>query len=245
MGLSTLVINVAYISLFASTFMRTLPRLRLFLVGAAVCLIVFGSMVGNWSMVGWNIVTGILNARQLVLHATRRRRTALSAEDEGFRHRWFPTMDALDFDSLWSMGENVRLEDETMIEFASENTTTSLIIDGEVEVRRGDESVRLGPGALVGEMSFVAGRLASADVMAIGTVRIRQWSHQRLATLDQLNPSAAKEFHRFLERDLTGKVLGNKFLGSSVLLRLDAHARSASPLSPLATVAPRDDRMAS
>lgn len=207
MELSTIIINVAYVSLFASTFTRTIPRLRMFLVGAAICFIVFGSIVGNWSMVAWNVLTGILNSRQLILHARRRRALVLSAEDESSRKRWFGDLDAFDFASLWSMGEDVDVKDERIVEAGHQHASTSLILDGVIEVQRGGTTVTLGAGALIGEMSLVSGAPATADVDAVGPVRLRQWSDQRLHTLDTLNPRAGRAFHRFVEKDLTIKVL--------------------------------------
>lgn len=207
MELSTVIINVAYVSLFASTFTRTIPRLRMFLVAAAICFIIFGAIVGNWSMVAWNVLTGILNSRQLVVYLRRRRALVLTAEDETLRERLFGDLDAFDFASLWSMGEDVLVRDERIVEAGEDHTSTSMILGGNVEVRTNDTVVRLGPGALVGEMSFVSGERATADVHAIGLVRLRQWSDQRLHTLDALNPAASRAFHRFVENDLTAKVL--------------------------------------
>lgn len=207
MSLSTLIINVAYVALFASTFTQTIPRLRSFLVVAAICFIVFGSMVGNWSMVAWNVVTGVLNSRQLIIHARRRRSVVLNAEDESFRQRWFEDLDVFDFASLWSMGEDVRLEDERMIEGGEENNSLWLVVEGVVEVRPDGDPFRLEAGSLVGEMSLVSGNPATADVDAIGSVRLRQWSHERLKTLDELNPRAGRAFQRFLARELAVKAL--------------------------------------
>ena len=207
MALSTVIINVAYVSLFASTFTRTVPRLRSFLIVAAVCFIVFGSIVGNWSMVVWNVLTGALNCRQLILHARTRRAMQLSDEDETFRQRFFADLDGFDFASLWSMGEDERLNDEPIITAGVENHDTWLVLDGTVEVRTDRDVIQLAAGALVGEMSLVSGALATADVRAVGTVRARRWAHGRLHALDALNPRAGRAFHRFLERDLTYKVL--------------------------------------
>jgi Cyclic nucleotide-binding domain len=208
MSLSTLVINVAYMSLLASTLTRSVPRLRVFLIAAAVCFVVFGLMVGNWSIVGWNTLIGLMNGRQLVGHLRARHQTALSASDDAFRRRWFAELDPFDFASLWSMGEDAESCDERMIRAGAANDTTALVIEGTVDVHRNGQVTRLGAGSLVGEISFVAGTPATADVDAVGSVRVRQWSHERLRTLDQLNPAASRAFHRFIERDLTRKVLG-------------------------------------
>lgn len=207
MGLSTAVINVAYVTLFASTFTRSMPRLRASLVAASIAFIVFGTMEGNWSMVAWNAVTGVLNTRQLVLHA--RARTALVADEseERIRHRWFPDLDAREFLALWSMGRDVHHIDERLIEFGAENSHTWLILDGTVEVRRPGSVARLGAGSLVGEMTLVSDSRATAAVDAVGSVHLRRWSHAQLEALDRLNPQVGRAVHAYVERDLVSKVL--------------------------------------
>lgn len=207
MALSTLVINIAYIALFASTFTRRLVWLRAFLIAGSVAFITFGIMVGNWSMVGWNIVTGSLHARQLVLYVLSRRRLSLTAEDEVVRRTLFPDLDAFDFSSLWSMGETVRYVDELMTVRGETHGRVGVVLDGTVRIERpADADVELTSGALVGELTYVRGGAATADARAIGTVTLREWPHDRLATLDQLNPAAGRALHRFLERDIAAKV---------------------------------------
>jgi CRP-like cAMP-binding protein len=206
---STLVINAAYIGIFSSTFMRTVTRLRICLFVSSLCFVAFGSIVSNWSMVGWNVVIGLMNAQQLIREAIARRRTVLSADEEAYRRRWFGELDSFDFASMWSMGEDVVLHDERMIDAGTTNTATSMVIEGTVDVHRPDQVVRLNAGSLVGEMSFVTGTPATASVDAVGTVRVRQWSHERLRTLEQLNPRASRAFHRLIEQDLARKVIGD------------------------------------
>lgn len=207
MAASTFVINIAYIALFSSTFTRRLVWLRAFLIVGSVAFITFGIMVENWSMVGWNIVTGSLHSRQLALYVLSRRRLSLTADDELVRKTLFPDLDAFDFSSLWSMGETVRYTDELMTTHGEEHGRIGVVLDGTVRVERpAEEHVELGNGALVGELTYVRGGGATADARAIGTVTLREWPHDRLATLDQLNPAAGRALHRFLERDMAAKV---------------------------------------
>ena len=207
MAPSTLIINLAYVALLSATFTRRILWLRLFLITGAVGFITFGALTQNWSMLGWNIVTGSLHGRQLMRYVMARRAVSLSADDERHRSDLFPELDRFDFSSLWSMGDTVTYDGESITRLAEVHGRIGVVLDGTVSVvRPGSEQVRLGPGALIGEMTFVGGGAATADVRAEGVVTMRQWEHERLATLDQLNPVAGRALHAFLERDLLAKI---------------------------------------
>lgn len=207
MATSIVIINLAYVGLMAATFTRTIVPFRLFLILSGVGFLVFGVLTGNWSMVGWNVVTASLHIRRLLLHVRSRRKVALSPNERTLRDRHLPDLGDFDFASLWSMGETVEHVDEMLMRRDEVHGRVGLILDGVVEVDRGSEpSVHLGPGSLVGEMSFVAGGAASAATRAVGPVRLREWPHERLETLKVLNPAASKALHRFIQRDLVAKV---------------------------------------
>lgn len=204
---STVIINLAYVALLSSTFTRRILWLRTFLIVGAIGFITHGFITRNWSMVSWNLATSLLHSFQLTKYVLARRATALTHDDEEHRRRLFPDLDSFDFASLWSMGESVSYENEPVIVRDEAHGRMRVVLDGIVDVYRPDaEPVRLGPGSLVGEMTFVAGGTATAECRAVGTVTMREWPHERLATLDQLNPVAARALHAFLQRDLVAKL---------------------------------------
>ncbi len=207
MTASTIIINLAYISLLLATFTRAIVSLRLFLIVSGLGFIAFGVIDQNWSMVAWNVVTIFLHLRQLALHLRSQRRVALPADDDAVRRRHFPDLTDFEFTVLWSMGETIDCVDDVLMRRGEVHGRVALILDGTVVVERaGSTTVRLQPGALIGEMSFVAGGPATAQTRAVGTVRLREWKHERLAALEVLNPAASKALHRFIERDLVAKV---------------------------------------
>lgn len=207
MTTGTIIINLAYVALLAATFTRAIVSLRLFLIVSGIGFIVFGVLDQNWSMVLWNIVTIGLHLRQLARHFQSRRRVALSREEQEVRCRHFPDLNDFDFTTLWSMGETLERVDDVLMHRGEAHGRVALILDGIVEVdRASDPSVRLHAGALVGEMSFVAGGPATAQTQALGCVTLREWRHERLEALDVLNPAASKALHRLIQRDLVAKV---------------------------------------
>ena len=66
MSLAVVVLNAAYVALLASTFTRTITRLRAMLVLAAVAFVIYGLVEDIPSMVGWNIAIGSMHAWRIV-----------------------------------------------------------------------------------------------------------------------------------------------------------------------------------
>ncbi len=206
--MSVLILNLAYLALVSSTFFRRVLWLRAMLVAGAIGFVAYGAINGITSMVVWNIIIGVLHGRQLLRFVLARRAVELSEEDERLRVALFPRLDRFDFHSLWSMGIDDEFVDVRLTVAGQPSHAVYLILDGIVEVRAGEAVVaELGPGALVGEISFVADGVASADTFTIGRVRVREWDQTRLATLDQLNPTAARALQLYIGQDLAKKLL--------------------------------------
>ena len=70
-------------------------------------------------------------------------------------------------------------------------------------------SVRLrasGPGTVVGEMAVYTQQPRSADVFAEAPTRVRRLSLAALVALEQDNPAAAQQFHRFLVKVIASRL---------------------------------------
>ncbi len=207
MSTTTILLNLAYFALVSSTMFRAVLWLRLALLTGAILFVIYGISVGLTSIAVWNTLIATLHAIQLRRYLLARRGISLSEEDERLRATLFPGLDRFDFFSLWSMGESLTFIDTLLTAEGTQHDTVMLVLDGTVEVRRGASVLnQLGHGSLVGEMSFLSGRFASADSYALGEVRVRLWPHGRLEALDQLNPAAARALHEFIARDLANKL---------------------------------------
>ena len=85
-----------------------------------------------------------------------------------------------------------------------------VLTDGEVEVKKGERVIAtLKPGQFIGEMSFLTGEKAGADVVATETTKLMSWPQTDL--------------EKFLDRNggLSFKVRG--VLGRDVVTKLRAH----------------------
>lgn len=207
MSTTTVILNFAYLALVSSTLFRSVLWLRVALLTGAMLFVTYGVSVGLTSMAVWNTLIAFLHIVQLRRIITQRRSIVLSDEDEAMRLALFPELSRFDFFSLWSIGESVTFSDTLLTAEGQQQETVMLVVDGTVEIRSGASVLdRLSNGSLVGEMSFVSGRFASADSYALGEVRVRQWQQARLQTLDQLNPTAARALHEFIGKDLARKL---------------------------------------
>lgn len=65
-----------------------------------------------------------------------------------------------------------------------------VILDGEVEVRRREKSITLGPGEFVGELAILRHRLRSATVIAVTGLRVLHFEGEALEHLYREVPAA-------------------------------------------------------
>lgn len=205
---STLLLNTAYLVLVASTLTRTLVWLRGLLVLGAVGFVTYGIVTANPTIATWNAITGSLHAVQLVRYIRARQAVALTLDDRHWHQALFPDLNPFNFYLLWSAGEEVHVTDEQLTTVGRHHGHVSLILEGTVEVTEsGARPIRLVPGQLVGEMSYVSGNAARRDARAVGEVRLRQWDQERLDTLQHVDPAAGRAMSQFIQRDLASKVL--------------------------------------
>lgn len=206
MSLAAIFLNGAYVAFVGSAYTRTLAWIRVLLIVGSGCLIVYGTFEEIWPMVGWNAL--IIASHLVRILGERRAQNAvrLTPEEGVLRDALFPSLPDYDFNLLWSMGREVSFEDEVMIAEGTHPGTVAVLLDGIVAISSNGKTKRgLGPGSLLGEMSFVSGQAAAVDVMARGKVLVHQWDQRQLTSLDQAHPPSAKAFRELISRDLTSK----------------------------------------
>jgi SulP family sulfate permease len=64
-----------------------------------------------------------------------------------------------------------------------------------------------GPGTVVGEMGFFTGQPRSADVVTSVNCRVRKLSAEKLKEMERDHPQAVLEFHRFILRLLSQRLI--------------------------------------
>ncbi len=207
MAFSVAVLNLGYLILISATLTRQVQWLRGMLIVGAVAFVAYGALTSNWTMLGWNSVIGVLHGRQLLHLMRARRAVVLSAEEDALRQVLCPELDRFDFYAWWSMGENRVVCDEELTVRDRQQNELFLVLDGVVDVLVDGGVVTRSTNELVGELSYLSRKPASATAMANGSVTIRAWRHTHLDALDQLNPSAAAGLQRLLSGAIAGKVV--------------------------------------
>ncbi len=154
-------------------------RLRVVWMTGTVLFMTYGLIAGLWPAVYWNVpvmgvhiwrITGLVRDRQSV---------DLDDEAEAIRTLVFAGLDRVAFNALWHCGEEQIVEDHTLIEQGAEVKDLGLILDGEVDVFIDEKPTRrMGHYRLIGEISSLTGEMATASVVANGTVRVRTWDKQ-------------------------------------------------------------------
>jgi len=82
-----------------------------------------------------------------------------------------------------------------------------IVFDGELAVQRGGSQLaKLSPGSFVGEMSYLTGQKASADVVALCPTRQVAWRFSDLEKFLPKHPDLRAAFQNILGSDLVRKL---------------------------------------
>lgn len=205
---SWLVLNFAYLAYTASSLFKEMLRLRMALLIATVFYISYGFIEGIWSMVWWNIPVGLIHLWRIVDLLRQRRSVNLDDEADAIRVLLYQSLNPVEFDELWSLGEEQVLDDgHVVIEQGALVTRITMILDGNVRVESdGRPLSELGRFRFVGEMSNLSGKPASATVITDGAARIRSWDSDKLEELLRKNAPTERAHLRAVGRDLADKL---------------------------------------
>lgn len=207
MSTTWLLLNAAYATYAISGLFKDMLKLRIVLVIATVFFISWGFADGIWSAVWWNTPVGLVHLWQIWLLLKARIGIDLDDEAEAIRTLIFNGMDRVDFNTLWHAGTERSVSDGVLITKGHEVNELMLILDGEVEVAVSDDyTVRLSQYRLLGEMSSLTRAAASATVTPLGTVRLRAWDKDKLATLAAAHPTIDVALLRAMGQDVSRKL---------------------------------------
>lgn len=207
MDLAVVVLNVAYAIYMSTSLFKDIVGLRVTLILTSIAFVTYGIIDNSLSIILWNVGFGLAHSLQLARHFNDRRQIELSDESRRFQASLFPELDDYDFFVLWSLGQDKTFANSVLIEEDDTVDVLMLVRSGAVTVERSGQLVStLGPGQLVGEMSFVTGNTAAGTVRAAGEVHVRVWPQSQVRALELLNPSAHSAMQQAIGRSLTRKV---------------------------------------
>ncbi len=202
-----ILIHLGYALMLVALLMRDILWLRLLLILAQSLLGLYGLAAGNSAVAAWNFIFVGINVARTVRLVLERRPIHLPRDQEQMYKQLFLSMSRREFLYLWEMGNPGRSDGAVLVREGEAQRELLLLLGGEVVVRKeGREMARLKRGQFVGEMSFISGEPASADVLADGPVNYIAWPQDKVRALQQLNPALLVKLQHVLGRDLTSKV---------------------------------------
>lgn len=211
MDAAFIALSLGYIVYVSAGFVTDALRFRLTTMLASAVLIVWGLVADNLGVVGWNAAFVIVNAFQAV-RLSRREAVDLDPGDDAVREMFFPTLGPRDFLTLWTAGrKDVAASGTRLCAEGERLDDVLLLLDGTVDVRNSTGlSVTRAAPCFIGEMSYLTGEPASADVTADGDITVRSWNQEDLRNLQALNHRCAQSWQQALGVDVSRKLRSNE-----------------------------------
>lgn len=198
--------NIAYIFSFIGLMTKDILFLRLLLLSSHTTWFVLGIITGNLTNIVWHAVFISINGWRTGLLLWERRKIELPPDLEGLYQEFFSSFGRKEILNLWNLGESL-CADEKLIESGTSPQKLYFIVQGEAEVRVGSQRVgTLKRGQFIGEMSFITGQNASADVVPRPQVCVQAWDAPALRLLQKTKPALGSKIQALIGQDLVKKI---------------------------------------
>jgi len=203
--------NFCYLLLAISYLVTDLYWLRLLAIaalGLEGVYFYFGSTPPLWVGIGWAVVFVSINVVQLVRMTRERLAVHLSERERILHQRLFSDLTATQFNRLLRIGTWREVRGGTLLTSKGAPVTELMLIaSGAVQIMLGGEIIaHQRAGSFVGEMSFMNGGSASADVAASGPVVLLAIARPALDRLLGQDQGVATALLRVLGHDLAVKL---------------------------------------
>lgn len=204
-------IHVANVLYLLSYMVRDILWLRMLSVLAGLCLMPYYCHCGNeplWAPISWNALFAAVNVFQIILLVGERWPRSLTTQQRQIHETIFPELSPGEFVRLMKMGTQREVPAGTrLVEQGSVVDDMMVLVAGSLEVRSGDRLIaRSRPGQFVGEMSFITGETASADVVASEPATVIRCPQASLRHLLEARPSLDLKIRAALGRDVVAKL---------------------------------------
>lgn len=203
--------NVLYLLsglfLFFAFTTRSMLWLRILTGISAILGGVYAAFIGaNIMLLGQIGLLG-LNVLQIVLLMLEHKPLSLPPELDELYHKAFPAWTPREF-LHFAQSAGRGLASNSVICRAGEQMDRLLcVLNGSAAIRKnGHDLDEIGPGAFIGEMGYLTGQHASADVVARGEVAYLFWTHPQLDKLRLKQPALYIKLLSSLGVDLIQKL---------------------------------------
>jgi hypothetical protein len=207
---STVVFFIAN-SLYVISYMLTSMfwlRLLAIIAAASTFPYFYFQLEPLWSAIFWQACFLTVNLVNLMILLFSMRGTNFDADEHRAYDMKFSDLKPYEARPLFKYSRRMSATSgQTLLNEGEHNQSLFLILEGECKVIKNDtEIARLGPGHLVGELSFISGDAISADVIAARDTRLMFWDKHSLAPLFRRQGLYESYFHSMCSVDVANKL---------------------------------------
>jgi Cyclic nucleotide-binding domain len=159
-----------------------------------------------WSAIIYSALNVVINFVMIALILNDRRMTALADNDLRL-YQQFKGMTPGDFRRLCKIGTWQKADDDHVL--TTEGSTLQqlyYVVEGEVEVKKGDRKIPVKSGIFIGEVAYLKNTPASATVVAKAGAHYISWSHDELKKIVSRHESLKQSLGNLMSADLALKV---------------------------------------
>ncbi|MFM1903251.1 MAG: hypothetical protein RLZZ440_1151 [Planctomycetota bacterium] len=208
---ATDMVHVANVLYLCSYLVRDILWLRVLSVAAGLSLMPYYCRCGEhplWAPIGWNALFAFVNLVQIAILVFERWPRSLQGPERQLYERVFPELSVSEFLKLLKRASwRDVATGERVVEQGAVVPEMMVLTAGGMAVRAGDRVIaKLEPGQFVGEMSFLSGNRAAADVVATKPCRVLVWPQGDLAKLLDRSAGLSFKLRAVLGRDVVAKL---------------------------------------
>lgn len=208
--MASIYVHAANVCFLLAYLVRDILKLRILTFAAGLFLLVFHLVLEppSWGFVAWDLLFSAIQIVQIKRLIDERRPVALSEDERAVHRLAFRSLLPREVKRLCGAAKMRDLtEAEVLVKAGEEPAALTLILDGEVLVVAGGDTVAtLRAGQFVGEMTFLAGGQATADAISKGATRVACFGRAELSALMEAAPELRNQIQATLGQDLVTKL---------------------------------------
>ena len=156
----------------------------------------------------WTIIFIVINLVQIMIIFRERRELLIPEQIRDLYENIFHTKTSREFLNFWNKGKIMHTNNEILINKGNNQKSLMLVLNGNAEVIRNDKKIAiLERGQFIAEISYITGKPASADVMAIDDLTYYLWNGKTLEDLRKSHPAMMNKLDHILTLDMAGKLV--------------------------------------
>lgn len=207
--------HLTYTLVFFSFLVRSIFWLRVLSIFASSASILYNYYIAGdplWVPIQWNAIFFLTNIVHIIIILMERRNFVLEGYEAYIHDEFFKELTSSEFKKFTKDGYlRTAQNKEVLIEQHHSVDSLIIIYSGNVEIlSHGEKVLDLSSGHFVGEMSFLTGEPATAEVRCLGEVKYFFWGKESLKKLVLKKPKLMMALQKALSHQLIDYILKDK-----------------------------------